>query len=233
MSKLLQKSISGEKVIIGEYRTDIEADRAAAERISSTFIGVNILTTIEGKKLVPIQEIIKIEKQFNDERLKAEQKAYNNGHQDGLIKGHEDAQKVIDNFASLIVDADKQRKVLFDEAHQKILELVVKIAQKVTFNAADIDPDITAAIIAGTIEKLVEKRKIKVKVNPNHLPIIEQQIDRFKGASTAVKEIVIEPDARVRHGGCFIETPGGDIDARIESQMEIIAKTLISEENGQ
>ncbi|MCX6826903.1 MAG: FliH/SctL family protein, partial [candidate division Zixibacteria bacterium] len=75
-------------------------------------------------------------------------------------------------------------------------------------------------------KKLVDKSKIKVKVNPDQLPLMEQQIEHFKGSSTAIKEIIIEPDARVRHCGCFIETPTGDVDARVESQMEIVAETL-------
>lgn len=225
-SKIIQNRISGEKVIIGEFRADLEADRAAEDKIGSVFVDVNVITTIEGKKLVPIQELLKIEQQMHREKAEAEQDGYNNGYKDGLDEGHKDAQKVINNFASLIKDASRQRQVLFDEAHQKILELVIKIARKVTFNAARLDPDITAQIISGTIDKLVEKSKIKVKVNPDHLPHIEQQIDRFKADSTAIKELSIEPDSRVRYGGCFIETPTGDIDARIDSQMEIVAKTL-------
>jgi flagellar assembly protein FliH len=225
-SKVIESGISGDKVIIGEYRADLEADRVAEERIKSQFLGINILTTIEGKKLVPIQELVKIEEQIQGEKSEVEQRGYIKGYEEGLSKGHEEAQKVIDNFASLLKDAERQRRVLFDEAHRKILELVTKIASKVTYNAARLDPDITASIIAGTIAKLVEKSKIKVKVNPDHLPHIEQQIDRFKGDSTAIKDIAIEPDSRVRYGGCFIETPTGDIDARIDSQMEIVGKAL-------
>jgi flagellar assembly protein FliH len=225
-SKVIESCISGDKVIIGEYRADLEADRAAEERIKSQFLGINILTTIEGKKLIPVQELVKIEEQIQGEKSEVEQRGYKKGYEEGLSRGHEEAQKVIENFASLLKDADRQRQVLFDEAHRKILELVIQIAKKVTYNAARLDPDITASIIAGTIAKLVEKSKIKVKVNPDHLPHIEQQIDRFKGDSTAIKDIAIEPDSRVRYGGCFIETPTGDIDARIESQMEIVGKAL-------
>jgi flagellar assembly protein FliH len=231
LSKLYHNTISDEKVVIGEYRVDIEADRSAEKRIASVFVNVNVLTTIEGKKLVPIQELLKIEKQMIEEKETSQKKGYDDGFQKGRDIGHREAQEVINNFASLLTDASRQRNVLFDEAHQKIRELVMKIARKVTFDAARLDPEITANIISGTIDKLVDKGKIKVKVSPDHLPMIEQQIDRFKGDSTAIKEISIEPDSRVRYGGCFIETPTGDIDARIESQMEIIDKTLQTEED--
>ncbi|UCD95220.1 MAG: hypothetical protein JSU69_03990 [Candidatus Zixiibacteriota bacterium] len=229
MSKLYHSPTSDtEKVIIGEYRTDIESDRAAEKKLASVFFDINVITTIEGKKLVPIQELLKVEQQMQTEKEESERKGSKEGYDRGLSDGHKEAQKVVDNFASLINDAVKQRQVLFDEAHQKILELVLRISKNVTFDAARIDPEITAKIIAGAIGKLVDKSKIKVKVHPDHLPLMEQQIDRFKGDSTAVKEITIEPDNRVRYGGCFIETPKGDIDARVESQMEALAEAISS-----
>ena len=226
MSKLYHAPICDDKVIIGEYRVDIEADKIAESKLASIFAGVGVFTTTEGKKLIPIQELIKIERQMEDAKEKSAGKGYQNGYEKGLAEGHREAQKVIDNFAGLIKDAVKQRDILFEEAHRKILELVIKIAGKVTFDAARIDPDVTSDIIAGTIRKLVDKSKIKVKVHPDHLPSVEQQIDRFRSDSTAIKEIAFESDSRVRYGGCFIETPTGDIDARIDSQLEIIADTL-------
>lgn len=226
MSKLYRSGVIGEKVIIGEYRTDIEADQKAENRVNQIFLDISVVTTIEGKKLVPVQELLKIEQQMNREKEESAQKGYEKGYREGLETGHREAQEVVDNFAGLIKDATNQREILYEVARSKILELVILIASRVTCDAARIDPEVTAAIIDNTIDKLVDKSRIKVKVHPDHLPIVEQQIDRFKGESTAIKEIIIEPDKRVRHGGCFIETPTGDIDARVESQLGIIAEAI-------
>ncbi|MEW5923041.1 MAG: FliH/SctL family protein [Candidatus Zixiibacteriota bacterium] len=226
MSKLLNAPVRDEKVVIGEYRADIEADHAAEKKLATVYLGINVVTTVEGRKMIPIQELLKIDKQLVRERQQAYNQGFSDGHKKGLDTGHQEARKVIDNFAGLIKDAVSQREVLYEEAHRKILELVLKIARKVTFGAAQIDPDVTAKIISGTIEKLVDKSKIKVKVRPEHLPMIEQQIERFMGESTAVKEISIEPDVRVRFGGCFIETPTGDVDARVDSQLDIISEEI-------
>ena len=81
-------------------------------------------------------------------------------------------------------------------------------------------------MIRGVIDSLIDRSRLKIKVNPDHLPIVEQNIDRFLEGSTTIKELAIEPDPRVKHGGCFIETPTGDIDARLESQFDVIADTL-------
>jgi flagellar assembly protein FliH len=77
------------------------------------------------------------------------------------------------------------------------------------------------------IDQLVDKSRLKIKVHPDHLPIMEQNIDRFLQNSTAIKELTFEADPRVRMGGCFIETPSGDIDARLESEFEIIENAIL------
>lgn len=226
MSKLLQCAVTDERVIIGEYRADIEADCIAEKKLASRFPDILVTTSIEGRKLIPIQEIFKIEERMRRDAEQQRQKGFEESYKNGLSEGQKEARKVVANFSSLITDAVRQRELLYEDARRKILELVLQIARKVTFDAARIDPDITAEIIAGTIKKLTDKTRIKVKVHPDHLPHIEQQLDRFKGDSTAIKDIVIEADNRVRYGGCFIETPTGDIDARADSQIEIITEAM-------
>ncbi len=226
MSKLLQCAVTEERVIIGEYRADIEADRMAEKQLASRFPDVQVTTSLEGRKLIPIQEIFKIEERMRRDTEQQRQKGYDEGYNKGISEGQKEARKVVANFSGLITDAVKQREILYEDARRKILELVLQIARKITFDAARIEPEITAEIIAGAIKRLTDKSKIKVKVHPDHLPHIEQELDRFRGDSTAVKELVIEADSRVRYGGCFIETPTGDVDARIDSQLDIIAEAL-------
>ena len=213
-------------MIIGEYRVDIEADQLSEKKLATKFSDINVITSVEGRKLIPIQEIIKIEQRLIRDKETEYKRGYQDGYRQGKAEGHLEAQKVIDNFATLIMDAVRQREILYEEAHSKILDMVINISRKVTFEAARVDPDITAQIISGAIKKLVDKSKIKVKVHQDHLPLLEQQIEQFRGDSTAIKELAIEADSRVRYGGCFIETPTGDIDARLESQIEIIAEAL-------
>jgi flagellar biosynthesis/type III secretory pathway protein FliH len=76
------------------------------------------------------------------------------------------------------------------------------------------------------MEQLTDRSKVTIKVHPEFLPIVEQHRDRFLQHSSSLKELRIEADPRVKLGGCLIETPGGEIDARIESQFAVIEHSL-------
>ena len=213
-------------VFIGEKQLDSAIEARAEEKLSTLFPVVSVTTDANGARLIPIQEVFKMERVFADEVQKARQAGIQQGYQSGKKKRLEEAGKILKEFDRAIKDTVEQREALFEEARQEVLDLIVQISRKVTFDAVVADPEVTLEIINGVINTLVDRSKLKIKVNPDHLPIIEQNMNRFLKGSTSIKELSIEPDPRVNYGGCFIETPTGDIDARLESQFEVIEEAL-------
>lgn len=226
MSRIIRTAVEAPAIFIGERHLDLDLEAKAEAKLSRIFPVVSIITDADGARLIPIQEVFKIEKTLNDELRKSHDEGYELGYKAGLEKGLAEAEKVLGQFDQAIKDAVSQRETILEESREKILNLVLEISKKVTFDAIELEPEATLDMINGVINTLIDRSRLKIKVNPNHHPIIEQNIDRFMAGSATIKEIAIEPDPRVRYGGCFIETPSGDIDARLESQFEVIKEVL-------
>lgn len=235
MSRILRHTRDARTIVIGERHLDTDAEDRAELRLSELFPAVTVMTAPDGQRLIPIAEILKIEEAYQREVTTARQTGleagYKKGHHEGLERGRDEARKVLQQLNQAIKDSIEQREAILDEARDKVLELVVKVSRKVTFDSIDINREATAAIIAGVIDQLVDRSQLKIKVHPDHLAVVEQNIDRFLVGSTTIKEIKIEADPRVRFGGCFIETPNGDIDARLESQFDVIEDALHGNED--
>ncbi|RKX24956.1 MAG: hypothetical protein DRP45_07005 [Candidatus Zixiibacteriota bacterium] len=230
MSKIIRHVTSAPAVSIGEKHRDAVEEATAAQKLGEIFPLVSMVTTRDGEKLIPVQEVIKMAQKLQQDCEASRQQGYEEGHETGLQEGLKEARKVLGQLEQAISDAVDQRATLLQEAKQRILELVVQISKKVTFEAQEIDRESTVALIDNVIGQLVDRSRLRIKVHPDHLPVVEQNIDRFLVGSTSIKELTFEADPRVRMGGCFIETPTGDIDARLESQFEIITETLLSGE---
>ncbi|MBN1212268.1 MAG: hypothetical protein JXA92_06790 [candidate division Zixibacteria bacterium] len=226
MSKIIKKTLDAPAIFIGERQHDLHAEANAEGKLRSLFPMVAVMTSPDGAKLIPVQEVNKIEAEYYQGKREAYDEGYKVGFEAGNNKGLNEARQILGQFEQAIKEAVNQRAALLEEAKQKILELVVKISRKVTMDAVEIDREATALMIARIIDELIDRSQLKVKVNPHHLPVVEQNIARFLSANTALKEITFEADPRVRYGGCFIETPGGDIDARLESQFEVISEVV-------
>lgn len=229
LSKILRNSIEAPTVLIGERQFDLEKETQSKQVVERLFPQVAISTDPDGTKYIRIQEAGKIEQVFEEQKRKTYQEGLKAGHDRGRNEGLAKAREVLQQFENAIKDAIEQRESLLQEANQKVLDLVLKISRKVTFDAIHADPEKTQEIITGVIESLIDRSRLKIKVNPDYLPIIEQNMDRFIEGYATIKEISIEADPRVRSGGCFIETPSGDIDARLESQFDVISEAILTD----
>ena len=230
MSNIIKFSKQAKTVFIGDKHLDTEKESDVEKNLSVLLPLVNITTDSNGAKFISIMEVHKIEKVINEEKQKSYQEGIEQGHKQGLDEGLKKAEKVLQQLNQAINDIVIQREALLEEARQKVLDIIIKISKKVTYDAIDIDPEKTISMIARIIDSLVDRSTLKIKVNPGHLPILEQNIDEFLKGSTVIKDLKIEADPRVKYGGCFIETPTGDIDARLESQFEVIEDTLKTDE---
>ena len=235
MSKIIRHTRNAETIVIGERHMDSDAENRAQHRLGVLFPTVAVMTATDGQRLIPIAEVLKIEETYERELAAARKNGLEEGHKkgytEGLELGRDEARKVLTAFNQAIKDSIEQREAMLNESRDQILDLVVKISRKVTFDSIDINREATAAIIAGVIDQLVDRSQLKIKVHPDHLAVVEQNIDRFLVGATTIKEIKIESDPRVKFGGCFIETPNGDIDARLESQFEVIEDALRGSED--
>lgn len=233
MSSIRSIPLADRKVFIGEDAVDQKAQREAEHLLQSLHLDLKVTTTDDGKRQISLQDILLLEQTHQQEKEAAEKTAYENGREAGyaagLEKGREEARKVVASLSKILTDLTGQRDAMLQEARLEIFELVLKISKRLTFTAAEMDPEITMAIIDGAIDQLLDKSKLKIKIHPNHLSEVKQNIDRFRGDDTKIKEFIFEADPRVRVGGCFIETPAGDIDARLDSMYEVIKQAILDD----
>lgn len=234
MSRIIRHSQAAPTVYIGDRQLDRDKEAAAECKLSALLPDVQVYTDPDGAKLIPVQEVDKIDRFIRSQVQQASEQASREGtrqgYERGLDEGLAKAREVLKQFERAIKDAVTQRETLLEQAKRKILDLVMQISRKVTFDAVKADPEVTLGMISGVIDSLIDRSRLKIKVHPDHLPIVEQNINSFLTGSATIKEIAIQPDPRVRFGGCFIETPTGDIDARLESQFEVIEETILASE---
>ncbi len=226
MSRIIRQVNQSKSVFIGDSHSDIEKELVAQRILAEFFPDVSVITNPEGKKLIPIVELLKIRDALDKVMNGSWERGNRDGYQTGLKEGQAEARRILQEFNDAVTGAINERQRLYEEAKANILSLVSKISKKITFDAVSIDPEITLKIISGVIDKLIDKSSLKIKVHPDHLPVVEQNVDKFLKTDAAIKQYQIEGDSRVKYGGCLIETPTGDIDARLESQFAIINQSL-------
>ncbi len=226
MSRLIRTQLSTEPVRIGEARGDQGLLSKAAEILARDYPDIRTELAAEGFRFIPLKETVKFHEAMIAQSEAGRRKGYADGKAVGFAEGRREAEKVYADLAGVIRDIRAQRENILRDAEARVVDLIVRVARKITFDAAQVDPELTSEVVKGAIGYLLDKRQIKVRLHPDHLPIVREHLTELQSLSSEIKEITLEADPRCSYGGCFIETPSGDLDARIDSQFAVIEKAL-------
>ncbi len=174
------------------------------------------------------------EAKASEMKEKAREEAYNEGFEEGFKKGEEEVKRLIDRLHVIINAAIDKRKEIIENAEAQLVDLVLLIARKVVKIISEEEKNVVIENIKEALKKVKGDAEVTIRVNINDLDITSKQKKMFIEMVEGLKNVRVEEDSRVDPGGCIIETSFGDIDARIQTQLNILEEKIreISPLNG-
>ena len=194
----------------------------------------------EGGDFIPLKETTDYHKKrrqaddiLKDAREKADrmereayEKGFAQGEKDGVELGQRKAVKVIENIERLLVEISTVKEEILRQYEREILEIVFAIAQKVIHRQIQSDDKVIEGSVLEVMKLAVEKSRITLRVNPEDLEYIEELRPKLFSTFKELKALTVTGDDSITRGGCFLETPYGDVDARVETQLERIHQCI-------
>ena len=173
------------------------------------------------------EDILKKTKE-NIERIEQEayEKGFAQGEKDGFELGERKAIKTIANIENLFNEINNIRQELIKENEKEILDLIFAVSEKIVHHEVRRDDAAIKETILSALDMAVEKSKIIFNVNPDDYDFVEKLRPDLFRRNNEIKSIVVTSDPAVSRGGCFLETPRGNIDATIESKLEKIYQSF-------
>jgi flagellar assembly protein FliH len=169
-----------------------------------------------------------LEEKYEMEVQQAFQNGLAQGRAAGLQQGMAEAQKVQSQLHAVITELVDYQHALYEHSKAQLLELAFAIADKITSARAVTEQPTVIESINRCIAEILDKTRIKVKVNPTQYDYVKGAIDALTRANESISSATVEADTRVSLGGCLIETDSGSADARIESEMQVLREKLLA-----
>jgi flagellar assembly protein FliH len=184
-------------------------------------------TTDHHKKRKEIEDILR-EAQEKASVLEREayEKGFAQGEKDGVELGQRKALKLVENIEKLLRSMDSLRQEILAHYEQEIVELVFAIAQKVIHRNIRSDDTAIQGAVLSALNLAAEKSKATLRVNPEDFDYVEELRPEFFAAVKELKALTITSDPSITRGGCLLESPYGDVDARVETQLDKIHQCL-------
>jgi type III secretion protein L len=143
----------------------------------------------------------------------------------------EGVERAIAEFERHLIDVREIRERVWRETEQDVLRLAVRLTEKILGREIKTDKKAVADVVSTALQNARQQEKLTVRVNPSDLPTVEKEIENLtRSGRTRFIDFVADP--RVTAGGCLIESEVGTIDARLETQLRVLERALLSQSEG-
>lgn len=124
----------------------------------------------------------------------------------------------------------QQAAVRYARQHQEdFLKLSVRIAEKILGDVLREDPERIVSVVQEALRNLSRERRLTIEAAPGEAAILERH--------RAALEVRIGPECTLRivespavpSGGCLLRSELGTIDARVETQLQLLEKALLED----
>ncbi|MBI3544688.1 MAG: hypothetical protein HY075_15570 [Deltaproteobacteria bacterium] len=151
---------------------------------------------------------------------------FNAGKEQGRVEVLTEAGPQLAQLKKLATDFEGLKTEVFRANEELFIHLVNQISKAVILRELKEDNEYTRRLATHVLERLGTRENIKIFVAEAELSSAEQLKAGLAQTLGELKNISVEADASMKSGGCRVETEFGEIDARIEVQLQSIASGL-------
>lgn len=202
--------------------TVIRRDGEAASRARPLVEGARVLKARVVEELSETEEELgrlraEARRQVEEAEEEAEeirQEARRQGRKEALEECMEDLAKARAEYAKL-----KQR------AERDMVTLAFEVARRLLGHKIEVQPEIVRDIVGQALTAARGREQIVVHVHPDDHDEVQAERDRYARSLEGIP-VYFEVDADLDRGDCVIETESGRIDARLDTQLQVMREAL-------
>jgi flagellar assembly protein FliH len=176
-----------------------------------------LLTCLDEPKEDPEAELARIR-----------QAAYREGYQEGLQRGGETIQAIVEKYQTSMMELETVRDEILVQTEQDLVDLSLLIAEQILAADTEGARDFTLRMTEHVLKLLRDADMITLKVGPKDMEQVKKRHPEMVSDKTVVRLI---EDPSIQVGGLIAECNLGRVDATIQRRLTDIAESLIGSGN--
>ena len=160
------------------------------------------------------------------------------GHEKGVAEGREEGiRQIKDEQKQIILDANAKAEKTLADAKEECRVYVVNAENEIASLAMDIVehilpqhfidvPQVVLPLVRKAILKVKDQSEVHVRVAPSSFDLVLMARSEFQGLLEGQALLEVHSDEDLGEGDVVIETPNGNVDARLSTQLDIIRKAI-------
>ncbi|MBI1389412.1 MAG: hypothetical protein GC154_13290 [bacterium] len=223
--------VEREKVL--RHAEDEAAELIDAVRTEADRIREEALQEAESMREASAAELESMRAELETENAEIREQQRQQGHQEGLNQGLEDARKqvagLIADFKKMIAEGQRIYEGMFRDQEPEIRQLVCDVIARVLQQKIETDDEIVVRIARECLNQTADRKTVRILVNPEDKQKIEEWVPEFLSHFDDLEKIEVAVDPRVGRAGVMIESPSGGVDGRVDKQVDILTDAILEE----
>ena len=153
----------------------------------------------------------------------AHQEGYAIGHQAGYEEGIQQARVEAEQIHALMQNLQVELNQVDQQVAQSLLDLSLEIAKKMVQSTLHANPDVILNVVSEAIGNLPHfNQNAHLILHPDDAELVRKQM----GEQLAHAGWKIFSDAKIKRGGCRVETASSQIDGTLETRWKRIVESI-------
>lgn len=228
-----------------DAEAEAEAEDSASDHLAllaAPSLGESILRDAETEAARVVDEgrkaaktmLAEAEAKIEELRQAAYDEGFARGHAEGLAKGEMDGlakaqgtvDEAIEKSQRLIGMAEEQARQALAEAEREMVELALAVASKILAKEIAENPTVVLPIVRAAIDKVRDQEQVTVRVHPDDYELVLAARLELSSMLSRDNALSVVADGALKSGDCVLDTPYGTVDARIDTQLELVKSAL-------
>ena len=134
------------------------------------------------------------------------------------------------SLGAAIEQVNNQRVECLQAAERDLLDFAVGLARRVAHYAGELRPEVVQQNLQAVLELVMANSDVTVRVHPEDLACLRRFAAELAERLEHLPHVTFVEDGDISRGGVLVRTAGGEVDARLEVQMDQIAQALLTDE---
>lgn len=219
-------SLQAQRLLLEEKEAEIKKMLADAEDLR-TRIYSEAQAEAEKIKNEALQEAEELRQTAREDGYQTGQ---TQGYQDGLQTAQQEQAAVLDavneKASRTILAAQEEMKTCMVLAERQIAEIIFSVAGKILPQHFLDVPQIILPMVKKALDKIKDQEGIVIRVSPDNYEFVIMAKNEFQAMLTGNEPLQVQADPSLGMGDCIIDSLSGSVDARLQTQLELIKKSV-------
>ena len=237
--KAAQQRIADMEAAMKARLADVENKQAEIERLlndTKLKCAMQEAEAQEKKRILLEEAQTRIEAEaaaaLNAAKEQGSREGYDAGYQDGLKTAQEEQRQAIleanAQAEKTIADAKADKLNYLVEAEGQIADLVLDIANRILPQHFIDVPQVILPLVRKAIMKIKDQPEVIIRVSPDQYDLLLLAKNEFKSLLEGQGTLEVKSDESLSISDCVLESPAGNVDARLSVQLEAIKAAVRS-----